>query len=152
MKRFCLIFSVLFGILLSLSGSKRLTPMLSADTIMPDISSIEDITHSFTVMTYNVYLGSNADALLSVESLEQVPEETAKMYQNVIASDFPGRATAIAQSVKVHQPHLIGLQDISLIRRQSPSNLMTHSTADATEVVIDFLCKLDIRFEEIPML
>ena len=143
LRRFCLIFSVLFGILLSISGSKRLTPMLAeADTRLPPLSSIEDITHSLTVMTYNVYLGSNADTLLSVESLEQVPEETAKMYQNMIASDFPGRATSIAQSIKIHQPHLIGLQDISLIRRQSPSNLMTHSTPDATEVVIDFLAVL----------
>ena len=142
MKRFCLIFSVLLGILLSIFACERLTPMLSTDTRLPPISSIEHITHSLTVMTYNVYLGSNADALLSIENLEQVPEETAKMYQNMIASDFPGRATAIAQSIKVHQPHLIGLQDISLIRRQSPSNLMTQSTPDATEVVIDFLAVL----------
>ena len=134
MKKFCLIFSVFFGFLLSLSGCERVTSMLpeSSTTGMP----------SLTVMTYNVYLGSNADALLSVENLEQIPEETAKMYQNMIASDFPGRATAIAHSIKVHQPHLIGLQDISLIRRQSPSNLMTQRNPDASEVVIDFLAVL----------
>ena len=38
------------------------------------------------------------------------------MYGNIVASDFPGRAAAIAKSVKEAQPHLIGLQEVSLIR------------------------------------
>ena len=33
-----------------------------------------------------------------------------------MASDFPGRAAAIAKSVKEAQPHLIGLQEVPLIR------------------------------------
>lgn len=135
MKRFCLIFSLLVGIVLGLSGCEKLTPGL-----LPEVRTTE--TQHLTVMTYNVYLGSNADALLAVENLEQVPEETAKMYQNMIASDFPRRATAIAQSIKIHQPHLIGLQDISLVRRQTPGDSIVNRTPDASEVVIDFLAVL----------
>lgn len=123
---------LLFGILFSLSGCERISaPML------PDDSTLE--AEPLTVMTYNVYVGSSAEPLLAVENLLQVPQEVANMYNNVIASDFPGRAAAIAKSIKTYQPHLIGLQEISLIRRQSPGDRITGGTVPAEEVTMDFL-------------
>ena len=94
---------------------------------------------SLTVMTYNVYVGSSTEDLLNVESLLQVPTEVANVYNNVIASDFTARATAIANSIKTHQPHLIGLQEISLVRRQSPGDLIAGGTVLAEEVELDYL-------------
>ena len=123
---------VLFGILLSLSGCERIS-----DPMLPDDSTLA--AKPLTVMTYNVYVGSSAEPLLAVENLLQVPQEVANMYNNVIASDFPGRAAAIAKSIKTYQPHLIGLQEISLIRRQSPGDRITGGTVPAEEVVLDFL-------------
>ena len=132
MRRFTLIFCFCFGmVLVLLSGCERIqTPML------PDTHPSE---RELTVMTYNVYVGSSAVELLSVENLIEVPTEVAKMYNNVIASDFPGRAAAIAASIKAYQPHVIGLQEMSLIRRQSPGNSITDRTPDAQEVIIDYL-------------
>ena len=124
--------ALLFGILLSLSGCERIATPTLPDTDTPD-------TEPLTVMTYNVYVGSSADPLLSVESLLQVPTEVANMYNNVMASDFPARAGAIAKSIKTYQPHLIGLQEISLIRKQSPGDRITGGTVPAEEVTIDFL-------------
>ena len=123
---------LLFGILLSLSGCEKITPPMLPEVSTPD-------TEPLTVMTYNVYVGSSAEPLLSVENVLQVPQEVATMYNNVIASDFPGRAAAIAKSIKAYQPHLIGLQEISLIRTQSPGNSLTERTPDAEEVALDFL-------------
>ena len=123
---------LLFGILLSLVGCEKITPPM-----LPEVSTAE--TEPLTVMTYNVYVGSSAEPLLSVENVLQVPQEVATMYNNVIASDFPGRAAAIAKSIKVYQPHLIGLQEISLIRTQSPGNSIAERTPDAEEVVLDYL-------------
>ena len=113
---------LLFALLFVMSGCERIT-----DTIIspPETSDTEPLT----VMTYNVYLGASAVDLLSVESLLQVPEEVANMYNNVIASDFPSRAAAIAKSIKTYQPHLIGLQEISLIRSQSPGDIIAGGTA-----------------------
>ena len=121
-----------FITLFVISGCERIT-----DTVLlpPETSD----TQPLTVMTYNVYLGASAVDLLSVESLLQVPEEVANMYNNVIASDFPSRAAAIAKSIKTYQPHLIGLQEISLIRRQSPGDRIAGGTVPAEEVVQDFL-------------
>jgi hypothetical protein len=90
-------------------------------------------------MTYNVYLGSSVVPVLSVDNLLQVPTAVANVYNNVQTSDFPGRATAIAASIKNYQPHLIGLQEIALIRRQSPGNAITQRTPDAQAVVLDYL-------------
>ena len=79
-----------------------------------------------TVMTYNVDIGSDADRLVSAtQHLLQLPVEVANIYNNVIASDFPSRAKAMAKIIKKYQPHLIGLQEISRIRRQSPGDLLT---------------------------
>ncbi len=122
---------LLFGVLLSLSGCERIS-----DPMLPDDSTLE--AEPLTVMTYNVYVGGSTDRLLVVENLLQVPQEVANMYNNVIASDFPGRAAAIAKSIKTYQPHLIGLQEISLIRRQSPGDRLTGGEP-AEEVLFDFL-------------
>ena len=123
---------LLFGILLSLSGCEKITPPMLPEVSTPD-------TEPLTVMTYNVYVGGSTDGLLAVENLLQVPQEVANMYNKVIASDFPGRATAIAKSIKTYQPHVIGLQEISLIRRQSPGDRIAGGTLPAEEVIIDFL-------------
>ena len=123
---------LLFGILLSLSGCEKIPTSMLPDTDTPD-------TEPLTVITYNVYVGSSAEPLLGVENLLQVPTEVANMYNNVIASDFPGRAVAIAKSIKASQPHVIGLQEISLIRQQSPGDRIAGGTVPAEEVVMDFL-------------
>ena len=123
---------LLFGILLSFVGCEKITPPMVPEVSTPD-------TEPLTVMTYNVYVGSSAEPLLSVENLLQVPQEVANMYNNMIASDFPGRAVAIAKSIKAYQPHLIGLQEISLVRQQSPGDRIAGGTVPAEEVVLDFL-------------
>ena len=124
--------ALLFGILLSLSGCERIATPTLPDTDTPD-------TEPLTVMTYNVYVGSSAEPLLSVENLLQVPTEVANMYNNVMASDFPSRAVAIAKSIKTYQPHLIGLQEISLIRKQSPGDRIAGGLVPAEEVALDYL-------------
>ena len=123
---------LLFGILLSLSGCERISTPMLPDTDTPD-------TEPLTVMTYNVYLGSSVDTIFTVESPLQVPTEVAAIYNNVIAADFPSRAMAIAKSLKTYQPHLVGLQEVSLIRRQIPGDSITNRVPDAEEVVLDYL-------------
>ncbi len=125
---------VLFVLLFAVSGCERIADKV----ILPPDTTPTD-TQPLTVMTYNVYVGSSAEPLLSVENVLQAPAEVAKMYNNVMASDFPGRARAIAKIIKAHQPHVIGLQEISLIRRQSPGDFIPDNPTLAEEVVLDYL-------------
>lgn len=123
---------MLLVLLITVSGCERITDTVITETKQPDDQPL-------TVMTYNVYVGSSAEPLLSVQELLQVPTEVAKMYTNVIASDFPSRAIGIAKSVKEHNPHVIGLQEISLIRRQSPGDFLPDNPTLAEDIVLDYL-------------
>lgn len=123
---------LLFGILLSFSGCEKIQMPMIPDARGPDVEPL-------TVMTYNVYIGGSVGAVLSVENLLEVPTAVASVYQSVITSDFPGRAAAIARSIKTYQPHLIGLQEVALIRTQIPGDRIAGGTVPAEEVVLDFL-------------
>ena len=69
-----------------------------------------------TVMTYNLYLGTDVASIFTITDAAMLPTEIARMYGEIRASDFPGRAATIAASIKEAQPHLIGLQEVPLIR------------------------------------
>ena len=122
---------LLFGILLSLSGCEKITPPM-----LPEGSSAD--TEPLTLMTYNVYVGANMTALLGITNLVEVPAAVADVYAAAMASDFPGRAARIASTIKANHPHIIGLQEISLLRLQSPGDRLTGGEP-AEEVVLDFL-------------
>lgn len=122
---------LLFAVLLSLFGCERIDLPIAPETDRPAVEPL-------TVMTYNVYMGSSTVAVLSVENLLQVPTEVANVYNTFMASDFPGRATAIAKSIKTHRPHLIGLQEMSLIRQQIPGDRIAGGSVPAEAVVMDF--------------
>ncbi len=123
---------LLIVLFIAISGCEKIT-----DSVIqpPDMSGPEPLK----VMTYNVYVGSSAEPLLSVENLVQVPGEVANMYNNVIAADFLGRAAGIAKTIGTHQPHLIGLQEISLIRLQNPGDFLPDNPTLAEEVFMDYL-------------
>ncbi len=122
---------LLLGCLLSLSGCERIS-----DPMLPDDSTLA--AEPLTVMTYNVYVGANMEPLLGITNLLEVPAAVAEIYNNAIAADFPGRAAGIAALIKTHRPHIIGLQEISLLRIQSPGDRLTGGEP-AEEVVLDFL-------------
>lgn len=115
-------------LLVVLAGCRGMTerPVAPADTTL-------------SVMTYNVYVGGRTDALLATTDLSQIPVRVAEMHATVLASDFPGRAAAIAGIVKESQPHLIGLQEISLLRMQEPTDSLVNPQPNAETVTLDFL-------------
>ena len=119
-------------IVFAMSGCEKIR-----DTVVPD-APVSDVA-PLTVMTYNVYVGASTDPLLTVANLGEVPAAVAALYTKVMAADFPGRAAAIAASIKASEPHLIGLQEISIIRRQTPGDLLAGGDVPAEDVVLDFL-------------
>ena len=101
-----------------------------------------------TVMTYNVYVGAPPDELLKVMSPADAPPKVAEFYRNYLASDFPGRAAAIAKIIKRTEPDIIGLQEISLVRKQDPSNAQTAPGPNATDVEQNFLVVFMTKLKE----
>ena len=123
---------LLFVLFFALSGCEKITDKVIST---PAPSEPEPLT----VMTYNVYIGADVLPLLGITNLLEVPKLVGEIYEKAIASDFPARAKGIAKSIKAHQPHLIGLQEISLLRTQTPGDRIAGGEVPAEEVVLDFL-------------
>ena len=68
------------------------------------------------VMTQNLYVG--ADLFKILDPSQSIPVRVAEIFSDIQVTDFAQRAESIADLVAEHEPHLIGLQEVSLIRTQ----------------------------------
>jgi endonuclease/exonuclease/phosphatase family metal-dependent hydrolase len=94
-------------------------------------------------MTRNLYVGAAIEEIFSPDlPPDELPFKAAELFGKILATDFEERAAAIAEEVADKQPHVIGLQEVSLFRLQSPSDAVLGGEAPATEPVIDFLAIL----------
>jgi endonuclease/exonuclease/phosphatase family metal-dependent hydrolase len=90
-------------------------------------------------MTQNLYVGGDLHRIITVTDPQQIPLSVAGVFQTVQATDFPERAAAIADEVKRKKPDVIGLQEVSLIRVQSPSDYFIGNPTPAQTVAYDYL-------------
>jgi endonuclease/exonuclease/phosphatase family metal-dependent hydrolase len=83
-----------------------------------------------TVMSQNMYLGADLDALLAA----QTPEELAGVFQQlqITSAGNMGRMQQIALQIVQHAPHLVGLQEVTRY---------TFSTAAGTDT-LDYITVL----------
>jgi endonuclease/exonuclease/phosphatase family metal-dependent hydrolase len=91
------------------------------------------------VMTRNLYLGADLTPAFGASSVAQVVAATTSIWTMVQANDFTDRARALAAEIVAQQPDLVGLQEVSLWRTQTPSDSITGGTTPATTVVYDYL-------------
>jgi endonuclease/exonuclease/phosphatase family metal-dependent hydrolase len=66
-----------------------------------------------TVATYNLYLGADLTPLFSASSPQELVQRAGQIYTNVIRTDFPSRAEAIAKLLAANPPDVAGLQEVS---------------------------------------
>lgn len=96
--------------------------------------------NSVVVMTRNVYVGGDVDRVIEEPDPNLVPVRVAETFAEVVSTDFNYRAEALADEIKRARPHLIGLQEVSIIRYQSPGNFMGGTYwPDATQILWDYL-------------
>ena len=76
-----------------------------------------------TVLTWNLYLGSALASSLAGSDVEDLPDVVAALWATIEGTDFPERAQAIADEIVDVDPDLIGLQEATLYRRQSPGDV-----------------------------
>lgn len=86
-------------------------------------------------MTRNLCIGADLGPILTAGPDEFV-FAVANAFDQAKATDFPGRARAWADEIEQARPDLIGLQEVALIRTQSPPQPPPPS---ATHVETDFL-------------
>jgi endonuclease/exonuclease/phosphatase family metal-dependent hydrolase len=102
-----------------------------------------------TVMTRNLYLGTGLTNILLAPTLPDFVAAVTQDWGNVVATDFRTRARALAEEIRRAGPDVIGLQEVSLWRDQTPSDILSPEgavigapTPNATHVVYDFLAIL----------
>lgn len=94
-----------------------------------------------TVMTWNVYYGTDPEPLLTA-SADEVPALAARAWALAQQTNFPERAGVLAARIADLRPHLVGVQEAALYRVQHPGDAAFGGTVPATDVVYDFLALL----------
>lgn len=91
-----------------------------------------------TVMTRNLYVGANVDLVIQAVNTDpnSVPQVVAAAFQQLQHTDFHVRAEGIADEIARNRPHVVGVQELSLIRIQTPGDFQPFNAVDT---VIDFL-------------
>src|SRR4051794_383946 len=91
------------------------------------------------VMTRNLYLGTNLDAIVQAKSTQEAFAAVEKGWADVRANDFPTRARAIAREIAQTRPDFVGFQELTLYRTQTPADL---TVTPATTVALDYAAEL----------
>lgn len=92
-----------------------------------------------TAMTRNIYVGGDVDMVMGATDPTQIPFLVAKIFQQVDSTNFPERAMSLAREIALTQPHVVGLQEVSLIRYQSPGDAVGGGTNPATDTLYNYL-------------
>ena len=89
-----------------------------------------------TVMTRNLYLGTNLDRIVHAKSAAEAFAAVEVAWRNVQANRFPARARAIAREIATTRPDFVGLQEVTLYRTQAPADF---TVTPARTVALDYV-------------
>lgn len=91
---------------------------------------------TITVMTRNLYIGTDLSRIFLQPSVAELMNAVGEGYNNVLASNYAERADAVAAEIARARPDVVGLQEVILLRTQTPSDGQATPAAD---VQLDYL-------------
>lgn len=91
----------------------------NASGVTQEVTGGDSSRGQVTVMTWNIYVGADVDIVLGATSEEELAYLVGLAYEELLSTNFEERAGTIAQFIQQYEPHLIGLQEVSLIQRFS---------------------------------
>jgi hypothetical protein len=93
------------------------------------------------VMTRNLYVGADIFRILSAAQVnpDAIPSAVANFWQTVSETNFPARASSIADEIDRYKPHVIGLQEVATYYMDDPSDFLINPTPDADNEVLSFI-------------
>ncbi|MFE2328257.1 endonuclease/exonuclease/phosphatase family protein [Streptomyces sp. NPDC059385] len=126
--------------------ARRLTTLLVATGLLtatlgmasPDQAADAGRHRKLDVATYNVYQGTDLTTLVAAPNLPELVRRAGIAYGQVVATDFPSRAQAIARLIKKERPEVIGLQEVALWRTGPLGGDLT-TTYDFLAILLDAL-------------
>jgi len=100
---------------------------------------------SLRVMTMNMFTGTNFEELVAAQDLPSFGAAVATTIQKIISSKPSERATAMANEIAREKPHLVGLQEASILATISESSVTIEE--DLVQSLLDALRELGIQYE-----
>jgi hypothetical protein len=91
-----------------------------------------------TVMTRGLAGGRHLERVLEGPRAEE-PARAAQLLETLRQEDVLARARKLAEEIQYARPHLIGLQQVMQVRRQSPGDALFGGTRPAEELHLDVL-------------
>jgi endonuclease/exonuclease/phosphatase family metal-dependent hydrolase len=93
------------------------------------------------VMTVNLYVGADIAKVMEVDPSDPAAliGAVTEVYYDIVASNPPARMQTLADQIAMRQPDMVALEEASLIRVQSPGDLMFGGDSPATVVVYDYV-------------
>lgn len=96
------------------------------------------------VMTVNLYVGGDISRIMALDPTDPyymyaLLATVAGVYEEIVASEPSVRLQTVADEIAARMPDLVAVEEASLIRVQSPGDLVVGGTIPATEVVYDYL-------------
>ena len=96
------------------------------------------------VMTVNLYVGGDIGRVLAINPadanyFDELVGAVTGVYYQILASAPQVRLQTVAKQIAARMPDIVAVEEASLLRVQSPGDLMTGGTTPATNVVFDYL-------------
>jgi endonuclease/exonuclease/phosphatase family metal-dependent hydrolase len=117
------------------------------------IEQIKKASPLLTLMTWNVYLGADLSLIFNATTPEEFFAAVGAAYDTIQATNFVERANSIADEIQKTSPDLIGLQEVALLRTQSPpdgpATPATNVSFDYLQILIDALNARGLKYEPI---
>ncbi len=126
--------------------SLRYRSLLAVESVLaallpPTVPMVtEDV--QLTVMTQNLYVGTGVGDVFTATSWPELVAAGSEAWARLLATDFPARAEAIADEIVRARPDVVGLQEVTLWRDQTPGDVRTQPVPNARDTVFDFLAIL----------
>jgi endonuclease/exonuclease/phosphatase family metal-dependent hydrolase len=106
-----------------------------------------------TLMTWNIYQGADLSPIFSTTTTPEFVAAVGAAYNRIQATNFVERADSIADEIQETRPDLIGLQEVILLRTQTPSDgpatPATNVSFDYLQILIDNLAQRGLIYEPI---
>jgi endonuclease/exonuclease/phosphatase family metal-dependent hydrolase len=112
-----------------------------ASAAAPEPTPPADAGREITAASYNLFLGGDIGALIRAGSAAEFFAAASALWQNVIATDFPARAEAIADLLAKEQPDVVGLQEVSSWRSTSLLTGAPGTAYDFQEILLAALAE-----------
>ena len=115
---------------------------------MPAVADAKRRAPEVTVMTRNVFLGADLAPAVNAPTIGQAIDGAGTIWNEMQRTRFADRARPLAREIKRSRADLVGLQEVALWRKQTPSDggappISPIATAkSATQVEQDFLAIL----------